>query len=111
MSLIQNRQSNKQDINTENSLLRNTSQSQECHAIQTEKNTNEDSMRKVLQQHKLKKYNNLNWKTKSTNHATVQEEDVPPKKTGKISLLSYWNINEAKMTKNEKKFKQNINTK
>ena len=37
MSLIQNRQSNKQDINTENSLLRNTSQSQECHAIQREK--------------------------------------------------------------------------
>ena len=63
-----------QDIkNTESSLKRNASQSQ-YYAIQTEINANEDSTRKVLQQRKFKKYNNLKYKPKSTNQTRVQEE-------------------------------------
>ena len=70
--------------NTESSLKRHASKSQ-YHAIQTEINTNEDSTRKVLQQRKLKKYNNLKYKPKSINQTRVQEEqeDLPHEKNGK----------------------------
>ena len=70
--------------NTESSLKKNASQSQ-YHAIQTEINANEDSTRKVLQQRKFKKYNNLKYKPKSTNQTRVQEEqeDLPHEKNGK----------------------------
>ena len=41
-------------------------------------------MRKVSQQRKFKKYNNLKHKPKSTNQTRVQEEqDLPLEKTGK----------------------------
>ena len=42
-------------------------------------------MRKVSQQQKFKKYNNLKHKPKSTNQTRVQEEqeDLPLEKTGK----------------------------
>ena len=54
-------------------------------AIQTELNANEDSTIKVLQQRKLKKYNNLKYRRKSTNQTRVQEEqeDLPHNKNGK----------------------------
>ena len=74
-----------QDIRkTERSVKRNASQSQ-YHAIQTEINANEDSTRNVLQQRKLKKYNNLKYRPKSTNQTRVQEEqeDLQHDKNGK----------------------------
>ena len=54
-------------------------------AIQTELDANEDSTIKVLQQRKLKKYNNLKYRRKSTNQTRVQEEqeDLPHNKNGK----------------------------
>ena len=54
-------------------------------AIQTELNANEDSTIKVLQQRKLKKYNNLKYRRKSTNQTRVQEEqeDLSREKNGK----------------------------
>ena len=74
-----------QDIRKkERSLKRNASQSQ-YQAIQTEINANEDSTRNVLQQRKLKKYNNLKYRPKSTNQTRVQEEqeDLQHDKNGK----------------------------
>ena len=69
---------------TESSLKRNASQSQ-YHAIQTEIKANKESTRNVLQQRKLKKYNNLKYRPKSTNQTRVQEEqeDLPHNKNGK----------------------------
>ena len=76
---------------TVSSLKKNAGQSQ-YHAIQTEINANEDSTRKVLQQRKFKKYNNLKYRPKSTNQTRVQEEqeDLPHDKNGKtLYILTY----------------------
>ena len=60
-----------QDIKkTESCLKRNASQSQ-YYPFQTEINANEDSTRKVLQQRKFKKCNNLKYRPKSTNQTRV----------------------------------------
>ena len=99
-----------QDIkNTESSLKRNASQSQ-YHAIQTEINANEDSTRTVLQQRKLKKYNNLKYKPKSTNQTRVQEEqeDLPHEKNRKTLYSDILKRNRSKTDIERKSSKTKI---
>ena len=101
-----------QDIkNTESSLKRKASQSQ-YHAIQTEINANEDSSRKVLQQRKFKKYNNLKYKPKSTNQTRVQEEqeDLPHEKNGKTFYSDILKRKRSKTDIERKSSKTKIST-
>ena len=101
-----------QDIkNTESSLKRNANQSQ-YHAIQTEINANEDSTRKVLQQRKFKKHNNLKYKPKSTNQTRVQEEqdDLSHEKNGKTLYSDILKRKRSKTDKERKPSKTKIST-
>ena len=101
-----------QDIkNRESSLKRNAGQSQ-YHAIQTETNANEDCTRKVLQQRKLKKYNNLKYKPKSTNQTRVQEEqrDLPHEKIGKTLYSDILKRKRSKTDIERKSSKTKIST-
>ena len=101
-----------QDIKkTESSLKRIASQSQ-YHAIQTEINANEDSMRKVLRQWKFEKYNNLKYRTKSTNQTRVQEEqeDLPHNKNGKTLYSDILKRKRSKTDIERKSSKTKIST-
>ena len=101
-----------QDIKkTVSSLKKNAGQSQ-YHAIQTEINANEDSTRKVLQQRKFKKYNNLKYRPKSTNQTRVQEEqeDFPNDKNEKTLYSDILKRKRSKTDIERKSSKTKIST-